>query len=156
MQKTDSMPNSDDKSLRPFGRMLSIIGKGYLQALNLSLKDLDIDRNYYALLVIENANGNITQQELADLLEIDKVTMLRNIDYLSEFGYVKRAKNFSDKRKYGLELTEKAQLALPEIKKSFNLINEIALKGLSPKQITDFISMMETIKTNLNKYSSSL
>jgi len=150
------MSDTDDKSLQPYGRMLSIIAKGYLSALNQSLQHLDIDRNYYALLLIANAEGDITQQELADLLEIDKVTMLRNIDYLSEKGYVKRAKSISDKRKYGLILTDKAFEALPEIKKSFNLINEIALKGLTPEQISDFMSMLQTIKKNLNEYSTNL
>jgi DNA-binding MarR family transcriptional regulator len=142
--------------LQPFGRLLSITGKNYLRVLNHRLSDLDIDRNYYALLLIESGEGKITQQELASMLEIDKVTMLRNIDYLSEKGYVTRVINENDRRKYSLLLTGKAKKALPEIKKAFREINDIVLKGLSEKQITELLSVLDTIKNNLNEYPVSL
>jgi MarR family transcriptional regulator, transcriptional regulator for hemolysin len=142
--------------LQPFGRSLSIIGKNYLRVLNHRLSNLDIDRNYYALLLIEKGEGKITQQELAFMLEIDKVTMLRSIDYLSEKGYVTRVINESDRRKYSLVLTEKAKRALPEIKKAFMEINYLVLKGLSEKQITQLLSVLDTIKNNLNEYPVSL
>ncbi len=155
MHKLVLMP-INNKSLQPLGRKLSIIGKDYLQALNTRLNHLDIDRNYYALLLIENAEGTITQQELAGQLEIDKVSMLRSIDYLSEKGYVKRVKSISDKRKYGLELTEKAHKAIPEIKKAYSDVNAIALKGLNHAEIAAFNSLLQSIKNNINEYSASL
>jgi MarR family transcriptional regulator, transcriptional regulator for hemolysin len=142
--------------LQPFGRLLSITGKNYLRVLNHRLSNLDIDRNYYALLLIEKGEGKITQQELASMLEIDKVTMLRNIDYLSEKGYVTRIMNESDRRKYSLVLTEKAKRALPEIKKAFIDINDLVMKGLSQKQIAELLSVLDTIKNNLNEYPVSL
>lgn len=147
---------SKNKIEQPLGRILSIIGKKYLYSLNHSLNKLEIERNYYALLLIESAKGKITQQELACLLEIDKVSMLRSIDYLSEKGYINRVKNQEDKRKYSLLLTEKAKKALPEIKKAFKDINTIALCGLKESQIAEFMTSLKIIKNNLNKYTSSL
>jgi MarR family transcriptional regulator for hemolysin len=146
----------EDVTVQPFGRMLSIIGKSYLHTLNLKLKSLDIERNYYALLLINNAEGKIAQQELACMLDIDKVTMVRSIDYLSENGYVKRVRDNNDKRKYCLVLTKKAIIALPEIIRSFKEVNSIALKGLSSSQITELQSSLKIIKNNLTEYTSSL
>jgi len=146
----------EENSIQPFGRILSIIGKSYLNALNKKLKNFDIDRNYFALLLIYNANGKLTQQELSLMLEIDKVTMVRSIDYLSENGYVNRVRDMKDKRKYFLVLTEKAITALPEIKKSFIKINNIALKGLNDMQINELQSSLKIIKNNLTEYTSSL
>jgi len=143
-------------ALQPFGRMLSIIGKDYLHLINLKLNKLDIERNYYALVLIEKAEENITQQELAGMLDIDKVTMLRSIDYLSEKGYVDRVRSTTDKRKYSLIITDKARKVLPEIKNSFNEINNIALNGLSPLQITELYSVLNSIKSNITNYTSSL
>lgn len=140
----------------PIGRILSLIGKSYLKSLNSRLSDLDIERNYYALLLIEKGEGKITQQELADMLEIDKVTMLRSIDYLSANDYVTRVNNETDRRKYSLTLTEKAKKALPEIKKAFIEINDLALKGLNESQVTELLSILEKIKNNLNEYPSYL
>jgi MarR family transcriptional regulator for hemolysin len=146
----------ENVTVQPFGRMLSIIGKSYLHTLNLKLKSLEIERNYYALLLINNAEGKITQQELAQLLDIDKVTMLRSIDYLSVNGYVNRVRDNNDKRKYRLVITEKARIALPEIIRSFKDVNNIALKGLSSSQITELQSSLKIIKNNLTEYTSSL
>jgi MarR family transcriptional regulator, transcriptional regulator for hemolysin len=150
------MQNSELITIHPLGRSLSVIGRNYLHVLNKKLKHLDIDRNYYALLLIEKAEGKITQQELAGQLDIDKVTMLRSIDYLSEKGYVVRIKNLDDRRKYSLVLTKKAKKAIPEIKKSYGDINDIALHGLKPSQISQFHTLINIIKKNLTDYTANL
>ncbi len=139
----------------PIGRLLSIIAKSYLSALNSTLRDLDIDRNYYALLLIEKGNGELTQQELALQLEVDKVTMLRSIDYLSDKNYIQRIKNNNDRRKFNLVLTEKAISALSNIKMAISALNDSALSGLDEKQKEDFYQLLFTIKMNLNQYCST-
>ena len=64
---------------QPLGRILSSLGKGYLQLSRGKLQHLDIDRNYYAMVLIENQEGPITQRELALLLDTDKVLSLIHI-----------------------------------------------------------------------------
>lgn len=134
---------------QPLGRMLSSLGKGYLQLLRAKLQHLDIDRNYYALVLIENSDGSITQQELALKLDTDKVSIVRIIDYLSGKGYVQRIQNTEDRRKHSLLLTHKAKFALPEIKKSFSEINEIVLNGLNSSQVSELTESIKKIKNNI-------
>jgi MarR family transcriptional regulator, transcriptional regulator for hemolysin len=141
---------------QPLGRMLSGLGKGYLHLLRAKLHHLDIDRNYHALVLIESNDGSITQQELAVLLDTDKVSIVRVIDYLSEKGYVQRIRKTEDRRKHNLVLTNKAKLALPEIKQSFTEINEIVLKGLTATQVSELVETINKIKSNLNKNIQSL
>ncbi len=136
---------------KPFGRMLSLISKSYLHSLNFKLSDLGINRNYYALVLIDNANGDITQQELASLLEIDKVTMLRSINYLSSNGLVERVRSNTDKRKYCLVLTKKAKQSLPKIKAAIHELNNLALKGLTHSQIEELKNALSIIKNNLEE-----
>lgn len=133
----------------PFGRYLSIIAKSYLHQINQHLSHLDIERNYFSLILIEHEDGKLTQQELADMLEVDKVTMLRNIDYLSSKGYVKRVRHKTDRRKYALQLTKKAKTALPEIKKTLKDIDNIAFEGISIKKQKQLYNSLKKIKTNL-------
>ena len=140
----------------PIGRMLSTLGKSYLSILNSNLSDLDIERNYFALILIDNAKGSINQQELAKLLEIDKVTMLRNIDYLSVNGYINRVKDPTDRRKYNLVLTDKAKNAISSIKKAINDVNIVALSDITISDIDIFFSVLMKIKSNLNKNITSL
>lgn len=135
---------------QPLGRVLSGTGKDYLHLLNIKLNKLDIERNYYALVLIESAQGKITQQELANLLGTDKVSIVRIIDYLSVNGYVKRIRNEVDRRKYSLTLTEKARKKLPNIKKALDDVTNIAFKDLKESEIEKFYNILIRIKTNLN------
>lgn len=141
---------------QPLGRMLSGLGKGYLHLLRAKLQHLDIDRNYHALVLIESNDGSITQQELALLLDTDKVSIVRVIDYLSEKGYVRRIPNTEDRRKHSLVLTAKAKLALPEIKQSFTEINQTALKGLTSSQVSELTESIKKIKSNLKENIQAL
>ncbi|MCX6256420.1 MAG: MarR family transcriptional regulator [Bacteroidia bacterium] len=138
---------------QPLGRVFSHIGKNYLHILNTELGHLDISRSYYVLLVIDNRNDTVTQQDLAGLLDTDKVSMVRIIDYLSDNGYVKRTRNQIDRRKYCLVLTQKAKKALPGIKNSIDNVNRIALKNLKPSQVEEFYNILEIIKNNLKSGS---
>ena len=143
-------------SEQPLGRILSGLGKGYLSLLRAKLQHLDIDRNYYALVLIESHDGSITQQQLSLILDTDKVSIVRIIDYLSEKGYVQRIRKTEDHRKHNLVLTIKAKLALPEIKKSFDEINSVALSGLSTSQVSELAASIEKIKSNLKENSQAI
>jgi len=141
---------------QPLGRMLTGLGKGYLHLLRTKLRHLDIDRNYYALVVIESQDGSITQQELALILDTDKVSIVRIIDYLSGKGYVQRIQKKEDRRKHSLVLTDKAKLALPEIKQSFTEINKIVLNGLDRTQVLELTKTIGKIKINLTENNPSI
>lgn len=135
---------------QPLGRILSHMGRNFLCLINKKMAHLDIERNFYALLLIEQGKGKITQQELANLLNTDKVSVVRIINYLSKSGYVKRIRRITDKRKYCLLLTPKAIKDLPKIKKTLHDVTNIAYRGLSAIQITEFSKTLEIIKNNLN------
>jgi len=136
-------------SEQPLGKFLSSIGKRFLHTLNVELFQLDIKRSYYALMLIEEGNGKMTQQDLADLLESDKVSVVRIVDYLTETGYVKRERVITDRRKYGLTLTEKAEKELPVIKKAMQKVVKRALTGLTPQKIEELYNTLNIIKKNL-------
>jgi DNA-binding MarR family transcriptional regulator len=135
---------------QPLGKFLSSTGRIFLSALNNKLKNLDIDRNFYALLLIEESKGKITQQGLADLLNSNKVSVVRIIDYLSNKGYVKRVKDPSDKRKYGLILTLKAEKEMPLIKKAIEEVTRAAFNGLTEEKINELYDILNLIRNNLN------
>lgn len=135
---------------QPLGKFLGNTGRKFLSALNGRLKTLDIERNFYALILIEEGKGKITQQDLADLLNSDKVSVVRIINYLSNTGYVKRVKDPSDKRKYGLNLTLKAEKEMSLIKKAIEEVTRDAFKGLSKEKIEELYDTLNIIRNNLN------
>ena len=140
---------------QPLGRIFSRTAKLFLKLIHEKLGNLDIERSYYALILIDSGRGLLTQKELADYLEIDKVSVVRIVDYLSGKGYVKRVINSIDRRKYSLTLTDKAQEKLPEIKAVMEEVTIIAYEGLTEMQKTAFISLLDIVKNNLSKANNS-
>ena len=135
----------------PLGRILSTLGKGYLHLLRGRLGHLDIDRNYFALVLIDSRDGFISQQELAGLLDSDKVSIVRVVDYLSLKGYITRINIAGDRRKHHLSLTDKAKLALPEIKTAISEINELILKGFEEQEVSALNAFIYKINININE-----
>ncbi len=143
------------QNIQPIGRILSHTGRSFLQLLNEKLNYLDIERSYYALILIDLGHGELTQTELACQLETDKVSIVRIVDYLAAKGYVKRVKSAVDGRKYCLTLTGKAKKILPGIKKSMEEVTAVAYNGLTELQQTEFISILGIIKDNLSKANNT-
>ena len=141
---------------QPIGRVLSQVGRNYLAALNLRLTHVDIERNYYALLVIDQYDGSLTQQQLANLLNTDKVSVVRIIDYLSDKGYVMRVKNAIDRRKYAITITKKAKSQIENIQKSMQENTSCAFNGLSESEIFTFKQTLNIINENLKHSISEL
>ena len=145
---------AEEPIIEPVGHIASNIHRMYLTVLNTYLSDSDIDRFYYPLLFIEASKGNLTQQELAGKLGCDKVQVVRIIDYLSENGYVTRVKNTSDRRKYGLEITEKAKNIVPDIKKAIQKANALVLNNLSEEKIAYLYSTLKIMEQNLSSFKN--
>jgi DNA-binding MarR family transcriptional regulator len=149
MRKTAEAP-----IIEPVGHIANNIHRMFLTILNIYLAHIDIDRFYYPILLIDASNGDLTQQELAGKLGCDKVQVVRIVDYLTEKGYVIRVKNTRDRRKYGLEITEKAKYCIPDIEKAIQKANALVLNNLSGKKIDDLYSTLKIIEKNLSSFKS--
>ncbi|MBP7075609.1 MAG: MarR family transcriptional regulator [Bacteroidales bacterium] len=133
----------------PIGRVMARAGKLFLTEIRNQLPDISINRSFYPLMLIYSGNGELTQQELANLLKIDKVQVVRIVDYLSQHGYVERINNSSDRRKHLLCTTSKATIAMPFILAAFESVTQMAMKGLSSEQKDMLYQSMGIIEANL-------
>ena len=134
----------------PFGRSLAILTKTYYGALTKRLEHLEIERYYSILILIESLDKGCTQQYICDQLKIDKVTMVRIIDYLIEKKYVKKVINKNDRRENLVELTKKAIDVLPEIHEAIDEVNESALKGIPKTKQKELYEHLFSIQRNLD------
>lgn len=126
----------------PFGRSLAIAAKSYFGALTKRLEHLEIERYYSILILVESTTTGCTQQFICDQLKIDKVSMVRILDYLMKKHFIRKIVNPSDRREYLIELTEKAIGVLPEIHACIEAVNTAAMKGipkLHQKELTQWI-----------------
>jgi DNA-binding MarR family transcriptional regulator len=138
----------------PLGRSLSMMVKSYFGALSKRLEHLDIERHYSILIFIEQANVGCTQQCICDYLRIDKVSMVRILDNLIKKKFVKKTVNPTDRREHVIELTPKAEKALPEIHAAIKSLNKDAYKGLTKEQQKEFYRWISLIQVNLDPLPS--
>jgi len=148
--KKHSLLNQKDT---PLVYHFNALAKGYFGILTKELEDLDLERYYFSLTLITK-HKTISQQRLADVLDIDKANMVRMIDYLSNQGYVKREVNPDDRREHIILPTKKAEKVFDRVQNAFLKSNKEALKGFSVSETKVFYEMLERACHNLSEIPS--
>jgi DNA-binding MarR family transcriptional regulator len=69
------------------------------------LAPLRIDGRHYGVLAVLRELGPVSQQTLADILAVDRSTIVAFVDELEGLGHVRRGRNPTDRRAYAVELT---------------------------------------------------
>jgi len=133
----------------PLGKAMGAITKGYWGALSKKLEHIGIDRHFTTMVAIDTTKEKCTQQYLSDLLAIDKVAMVRVLDYLFANGMITRDVNPLDRREHIIKHTAKAKRVMPVIHKGINEMNKIAFKGFSKNNQKLFNGFITTIILNL-------
>lgn len=101
-----------------------------------------------ALLGISRNEG-INQGSLADLLEVEPITLCRLIDRMQESGLVERRRDPNDRRAWQLFLTEKAGPVLEELHETADELMSQALLEISETQIDTMTELLNRIRHNL-------
>lgn len=135
--------------LLPLAASMAIITKYYYGALSKMLEHLEVERHFTALYLIHKTSEKCTQQYISDMLHVDKVSMVRMLDYLVEKGMIERLVNPDDRREHIVALTKKGLKIIPEIQQAILELNKIALKGIDKEEQKLFWMGIESIMNNL-------
>ncbi|HEX3210617.1 MAG TPA: MarR family transcriptional regulator [Geminicoccaceae bacterium] len=94
-------------------------------------------------------NQGMSQACLADLLEIQPITLTRLIDRLEAAGWVERRPDPADRRVQRLFLTVKVEPLLDDMWALAAETREEAMQGLSDRERRQLLQTLQTIKGNL-------
>ena len=125
------------------------LAKNYFGTLSRELNDVDLERYYFVLTLI-TSHENISQQFIADNIDVDKANMVRIIDYLSEKGYVKRLLNPKDRREHKIAPTAKALKLVPRLNLAFKKVNNLTLKGFTKDESKLFYEFLNRAHDNIS------
>jgi DNA-binding MarR family transcriptional regulator len=92
----------------------------------------------------------INQGGLADLLEVEPITLCRMIDRLEEAGLVERRRDPADRRAWQIFLTERARPLLEELAHLAEAMLGSALQGVSPAEYDAVMATLRRIHSNLS------
>jgi MarR family transcriptional regulator for hemolysin len=93
---------------------------------------------------------NPTQARLAELMEIEPISVSRLIDRMEQGGWVKRCAHESDRRVNRVVPTDKSLSAYSKIKAVAGDVFEDALQGVDEEQRQALMSALVTMITNLS------
>jgi len=92
-----------------------------------------------------------TQSQLAEILDVERITLCRMIDRLAEAGMVVRRADPSDRRVWRLHLLPKAEPLVIELSALADQFEQDLLKPLSPEQRCSLGDLLVTIREGLGE-----
>ena len=102
------------------------------------------------VLVYVSRQEGIRQIDLAELLDVQPITLTRLIDQLVGGGVLERRSDPKDRRAYQLYLLPEAKAHLESIEQVTSAIREEALKGFTEQQIADLLTMLQKMHDKLS------
>lgn len=94
-------------------------------------------------------NEGVRQVHLAELLELQPMSMARLIDQLQEAGFVERRPDPDDRRAYRIFLKAEAESQLEAIAKETCGLREIALEGVKKQDAATAERVLKQMQDNL-------
>jgi len=111
--------------------------------------DLGLTRSQWQVLAHLAKNEGIQQGALADLLEIEPITLVRILDKLQELGLVERRPHANDRRIWLLYLKPSAGPVMESMRRVGDLTRAEALAGVSDKDRDRLMQILSTMRENL-------
>ena len=113
-------------------------------------RHLGLTRAQWQVLAHLQRNEGINQIGLADLLEVEPITLCRTIDRMEEGGWVERRSDPKDRRARLLFLTERARPFIADMRAIAEEIYSEALAGLPADTRNTLTEILTAMRTNLS------
>ena len=111
--------------------------------------DLGFTRSQWQVLVHLAKNEGIHQAGLADILEVEPISLMRMLDKLAARGLIERRQHPKDRRVWLLYLTPEAHPSLELLRKIGERTRAEALAGFSDAEGEQLTRLLCSMKTNL-------
>jgi DNA-binding MarR family transcriptional regulator len=108
-----------------------------------------LTRSQWQVLAYLAQSEGINQSGLADLLDVEPITLGRLVDKLQALKLIERHPHPTDRRVWTLRLTPAAHRKISEARKIGDATRAEALTGLSSAERQQLVSSLQILKSNL-------
>jgi MarR family transcriptional regulator, transcriptional regulator for hemolysin len=108
-----------------------------------------LTRSQWQVLAYLAQNEGINQRGLAELLEIEPITLGRILDKLETLGLIERHPHPTDRRRWLLHLLEAARPKLEQVSELGDVTRSEALAGVSEDDRLHLLKTLQALKENL-------
>jgi DNA-binding MarR family transcriptional regulator len=110
-----------------------------------------LTRSQWQILAYLAQNEGINQKRLAELLDIEPITVGRIVDKLETLRLVKRSPHPTDRRRWLLHLMPVARSRLQQAGEYGDATRREALAGVSEEDIQHLLKTLQALKQNLTQ-----
>ena len=139
---------------RSFGFLLHDIARLLRKRFDQRARALGLSRSQWQVLAHLSRHEGINQSGLADILEVENITLGRQIDRMEEAGWVERRADPGDRRARLLFTTEKVAPVMERMRALAAETRNEALAGLPDAEREALIETLLEIKRNLSSRNS--
>jgi MarR family transcriptional regulator for hemolysin len=140
---------ANQNPLSTVGFLLSDSARMLRRIFNMRVAPMDLTQAQWRGLAYLARNEGLNQVSLADLMEVQPITVARLIDKLVAAGLVERRPDPKDRRAQLLFLTERATPLLIKMSEFGETTNAIALSGFSAEETETLLNLLSRIRANL-------
>lgn len=119
------------------------------------LKPYGMTRSQFATLSRLDAQDGLAQHELADVLEVQPIAMVRLVDQLSAQGLVERRNDPADRRINRLFITEAGRKRVARLESFKDGLGLELFEGLGPQEVTEVIRTLDRLHANLKSMQAA-
>ena len=131
------------------GFMLSDVARLMRRDFKRRLRDSCLTHAQARVLVHTSRNEGIRQIELAEMLEVQPITLARLLDQLAQVGLIERRPDPKDRRAYHVYLTAASAPHLAAIGRVAKLTYKTALRDLTQRQAAFVCDALRKMRDNL-------
>jgi MarR family transcriptional regulator for hemolysin len=144
-----------DDRLRNFGFLLKEVSRRYVLEFEVRARAIPLTLAQAKTLVRLEKNQGVSQARLADLAEVDAMTMVRILDRMEADGLLERRPDPADRRARCLYLTAKAKPILSEIWRLSDDMRADVFADVGSAEREVFMAVLERIHDNILRLDSS-
>ena len=133
------------------GFLLNDSARLFRRAFNARTRDSGITALQWRLITYLKRHEGIRQGPLAELIEVEPITLSRMVDRLAEGGLVERRADPTDRRAWRLYLTPRAAAVLNGIRDIAQGLTDDATEGLSAAECEQLAALVERVRANLSR-----
>jgi len=142
---TDSLPSFD----RSLGFVVSDISRLLRKEFDRRVRGQGLTRAQWLLLYYVARNPGASQSELAEMLQVEKITVSRHAARLEKTNWLERLNDAHDGRAYRLRLTTRAAKVIAQLSGVSDQLRDEAMAGLDEPRRGTLIDDLLLIKSTL-------
>ena len=139
----------DEDPDRNVGFLLHDVSRRLRKRFDRRARALGLTRAQWRVLVHLAPRQGLNQSGLAEILEVESITLGRHVDRLEETGWLERRPDPGDRRAWRLFLTDKARPTLDRMEALAIKTQEEAMAGLSQDERSRLLALLLSMKRNM-------